>query len=333
MTVAHERVGRNYSGIKPDMYEIIDMETVERDLYNILSDSKGCVREMCSHIMSAGGKRIRPLLVMCCGLAFSSQSTELIHAASAAELIHMASLVHDDIIDKSCMRRSRPSINKLWGNHFAVLCGDYLFAKAFGILAQDRLLKSMSYMVEAVQSMCRGEISQAHDRHSPRVNMKKYYERISEKTAIFLKCCCMSGAAAAGADIRSLEAIGEYGLNLGLAFQIVDDILDFCGNADIMGKPKGEDLCQGNITIPIVILQKNQKYAEWINGVIKGKAYPEDVMDEVFKALEDSGAIADSFRAAGKHIAKAKTSLKALPASKYTELLFRLTDIVKSRIK
>ncbi len=332
MIITKQKQTSDFQGRKFEIYKNAGLETIERELYNVLSDSKGPVRDMSSHILNAGGKRVRPLLVMYSGLVFSKLTKEIIQAAVAAELIHMASLVHDDIIDNSYLRRSRPSVNKKWGNHYAVLGGDYLFAKAFEVLSSNRLMESMDYMITAIKNMCWGEINQAEDKFRWEVGMKEYYERISRKTAIFLECCCKSGAVAAGADKASIEAIGEYGLNLGIAFQIIDDILDFCGDPDTMGKPVGEDFRQGNITIPIILLQRNQKYKNWIKDLCEKKEVSDEIIQDVLAALKDVDAIGQSFSIAETRINRAKKCLDLLPKSEYSEVLYNLADILKSRI-
>ena len=317
--------------LKFDTRTIPDVEIIERRLYDVLADSKGAVRKMCSHILSAGGKRIRPLLTLYSGLVFSELTEELINAAVAAELIHMASLVHDDIIDDSSLRRGKPSVNELWGNHFAVLCGDYLFAKAFGILSGNRLIGSMDLMVDAIQNMCQGEILQAGDRFSNEISMEAYYERISKKTAIFLQCCCKSGAAVAGACEVHTEIIGEYGLNIGIAFQVIDDILDFCGDADTMGKPKNGDLCQGNITLPIILLMEDEKQGEWIREAICKKEFTVSDIDSIVAMLKESSAISRAFCIAKSHIDKAVQCLDMLPQTPYTALLYDIAFMLQAR--
>ncbi|HHW47789.1 MAG TPA: polyprenyl synthetase family protein [Clostridiaceae bacterium] len=307
------------------------IEKIETELCNELSDSKGPIREMCNHILNSGGKRLRPLLVLYSGMLFSDPCEKLIKAAAAAELIHMASLVHDDVIDNSMLRRNHPSVNCIWGNNFSVLCGDYLFAKAFGILSRYRLIRSMDFMVEAIQNMCHGEILQAEDRFCQEIDTNTYYDRIAKKTAIFLSCCCKSGACVGGGNSVEIDIMGEYGLNIGLAFQIIDDVLDFCGNPDIMGKPKQEDLSQGNITIPVIFLLTSEKYGSWMREIVRRRDFSEHVLNQVYCALLESGAIDDCMKLAESHIEKAKQCLKYLPDSPHKELLYELADALKTR--
>lgn len=307
------------------------IELVEIELMNTFSGSKGIIREMCSHILNAGGKRIRPLLVLYSGMIFNEPSQELIQAAVASELIHMASLVHDDIIDQSGLRRNKPSLNYQWGNRYAVLCGDYLFAKAFGVLAGNQLIKSMDYMVEAIENMCHGEISQASESFNCFVTQEIYYRRIAQKTAILLECSCKSGAAVGGADQIQTDILGEYGLNLGYAFQIMDDILDFCGNPAVMGKPNGEDLRQGTITLPVIELLAHRKYGPYVKEIIMRREINDMELKEVKIMLQESGIIGQVIKTAAVHIQKAKECLALLPQNKYTFYLTSLADMLQQR--
>lgn len=304
---------------------IPDMELLETGLHNALSDSEGAVREMCSHILSAGGKRIRPKLLLNSGYIFSARTADLMDAAIAAELIHMASLVHDDIIDKSSMRRHKPSINSLWGNTYAVLCGDYLFAKAFGIMATRKLTGCINHMVEGIQNMCHGEIILARERFNFSISLNTYYKSIAQKTAIFLSCCCKAGASVAGASERHMKLLGEYGLNLGFAFQIIDDILDFTGHAEVMGKARHSDLRQGNITLPVILLLQDRQYGDMAKEAVE-KNPVELVIEPLIKMVNESGVISQSFDAAKVFIDRAKQCLRHVPQSEHTYFLNELTD-------
>lgn len=319
-------------GVYFDIRNIPDIEIIERELYNVLSDSKGFIREMCSYILSAGGKRLRPLLVLYSGYTFSGCNKKLIQAAAAAELIHMASLVHDDIIDDSGLRHNRLSVYKKWGSLFSVLCGDYLFAKAFGILASNRLIESMDLMVEAIQSMCRGEIIQAGLRYKYDIGIDEYFELIFCKSAILISNCCKSGAVVAGADDIKVKAIGEYGLFIGTAFQIIDDILDISGDTSVLGKPIGEDLKQGNLTLPVIYLLQDKKYRMQIKTHIVNRDFTPQVIDDIKEMLNESGSIQMAFNTAKTYITRAKESLELLPRSDYTRFLQDLADKLQHRM-
>jgi heptaprenyl diphosphate synthase len=284
---------------------------------------------MCNHMVKAGGKRIRPLLVLYSGLVFSGLNDKLIDASVAAELIHMASLAHDDIIDNSDFRRSKPSVNHLWGNHFSVLCGDYLFASAFGILSGGRLLQSLDLMIEAIENMCAGEIIQAENKFKHDMDIGTYYKQITGKTAVFFQCCCKSGASLGCASPYQVKALGEYGLNMGIAFQIIDDILDFRGNAKVMGKPAGEDLRQGVITLPVILLLNDIKYGSMVGEMIRSHSIEARDIETVNNFLDQSGALEEAFAIAGSHIDKARECLSILPQNDFTGFLDTLPDMLQ----
>lgn len=308
------------------------IELIEQELQNILADSRGTVREMSRHILQAGGKRVRPLLVFYSGTVFAPPTRELVLAAVAAELIHMASLVHDDIIDRSFFRRGKPSINKIWGSHHAVLCGDWLFARAFGVLSSYRLLVGLDYMVEAIENMCCGEILQAEEKYNCDVTMNGYYERIAMKTAIFLRKCCQTGASIAGAEKHQVDAMGEYGLNLGYAFQIIDDLLDFRGNVKETGKPKSEDLREGNITMPVIYLLEDKKYGSWLRHVINERNFSTEVLDKIGFLLDELSITQKCYETAHIHIDRALKSLEGLPPSKELEFLKEMAGLLETRV-
>lgn len=312
------------------MNSVIFPSLIENGLEKVLSSNEGTICDMCSHLVKAGGKRIRPLLVLYSGLVFSGLSDELVNASVAAELIHMASLAHDDIIDNSDFRRNKPSVNRLWGNHFSVLCGDFLFAKAFGILSRSRLLKSLDLMIEAIENMCVGEIMQAENKFKPDMDIDTYYKQIAGKTAVFFQCCCKSGASIGCMDEHHVKSLGEYGLNIGLAFQIIDDLLDFCGNEKTMGKPVGEDLRQGIITLPVILLLNDNKYGMSIRELINKKRFETQDMEIVENMFIESGAIDKAYSIAGSHIDKARRSLQKLPQTEYTGILYDLPDMLRS---
>lgn len=309
-----------------------DIQIVNQELERALADSQGVIREMCIHLLVAGGKRLRPLLVLYSGLIFAGPAPGLMQAAVAMELVHMASLVHDDVIDKADLRRNRPSVNKLWGNQAAVLGGDYLFAKAFSVLTENHLLRNLKLTVAAIQEMCHGEIIQAGARFNPDLGLEDYYGRIAKKTAVLLQCACQSGAIAGGAVESQIEQIGRFGLYLGLAFQIGDDILDYTGDSQVMGKPKHEDLVQGNLTLPVLLLLEGSKYGGWIRDLISGKQFQPEDLERVDEALHESGSIKRAFEIADSYIEKAKECLRGLPDNIYRDSLMAMADKLKIRI-
>jgi heptaprenyl diphosphate synthase len=242
-----------------------ELKIVEEELYKVIADTEGAAKDVCLYALQAGGKRLRPTLVLLSNKCFNGDIIpgDIIPAAVAAELIHLASLIHDDIIDNSQMRHGKKSVNTHWDNKIAVLAGDNLFAKAFKVLSKNRLYDVLELMVEAIEDMCSGEIEQAMDSFNPAQEEESYYRKISKKTAKLLAVCCQAGSliSLTGKDYAS--SLREFGLNLGYAFQITDDILDLTGQKKELGKPTGLDLAQGTLTLPMLSLLKNPKYGDW----------------------------------------------------------------------
>lgn len=304
---------------------------VEDKLQVVLSKADGSIQQTCVSLLQSGGKRIRPLLTLYSGMCFAPLNPPMIQAAIAAELIHMASLIHDDVIDESATRRGKPTINSLYGDHSAILTGDYLFAEAFNILSSHQLLSSMTYLVEAIQAMCEGEVNQANEQFSSSISLQHYFQRITKKTGTLLAACCQSGAILAGASSEELAHMREYGLNIGYAYQITDDILDISGDADSLGKPVGTDLINGNITLPFLYLMDDPLYGNWLKEIIKTRKVTRQGIQSIKDALVSSGCIDQAYATATNCICHAKDSLDKIPRSPYRTTLVNLADSILLR--
>ncbi|HEY8911335.1 MAG TPA: polyprenyl synthetase family protein [Desulfosporosinus sp.] len=304
---------------------------VEDQLQLVLNKADGLIRQTCVSLLESGGKRIRPLLTLYSGMCFAPLNPLMIQAAVAAELIHMASLIHDDVIDKSMTRRGKPTVNSLYGDHAAVLTGDYLFAEAFNILSTHRLLSSMTYLVEAIQAMCHGEVNQADEQFSSFVRKDEYFSRIAMKTGILLAACCQSGAILAGALPEDMALMRDYGLNIGYAYQITDDILDICGDTESLGKPVGADLINGNITLPLLYLLENPIYGNWLREIMNTRNVTHLGLQSIKDALIGSGCIEQAYTTATQCIDKAKSSLDTISPSPYKSTLLDLADSILQR--
>ncbi|MCB8818729.1 polyprenyl synthetase family protein [Desulfosporosinus shakirovi] len=304
---------------------------VEDQLQTVLQKADGLIRQTCISLLQSGGKRIRPLLTLYSGMCFAPLNPLMIEAAVASELIHMASLIHDDVIDESATRRGKPTIVSEYGNHAAILTGDYLFAEAFNILSKQQLLTSMTFLVDAIQSMCHGEVHQADDQFSSSVDTKDYFNRIAKKTGILLAACCQSGAILAGAKPEHLGLMREYGLNLGYAYQITDDILDINGDTESLGKPVGADLVNGNITLPILYLLEKPIYGSWLKEIMKLRKITYQGTQSIKEALINTGCIDQAYLTATQCIDHAKESLDTIPSSHYKTTLINLADSILHR--
>ncbi len=311
--------------------QVPELMLVEQKLAEVLGKAEGIIKDTCAGLLSAGGKRIRPLLTVYSGLCFGPLNTNMVFAAVAAELVHMASLVHDDVIDGSQTRRARDTVNSLHGNSAAVLTGDYIFAEAFNILSSHKLFAPMGYLVEAIKAMCDGEVNQAGELFALSANPDKYFARIAQKTGILLAACCRSGAQTGGGSEKEIEVMGEYGLNLGYAFQIVDDILDFTGTQEKLGKPVGVDVTSGNITLPVILLMDNPVYGNWVKEVLATRQVSVTGVESIRQALLQAGSIEQSYAAAAGCVKRAKASLERIPAGRYKNILLGMADKVLQR--
>lgn len=311
----------------PDYPELI---FVEDRLLNIFSKADTPIQSRCLNLLQSGGKRFRPLLTLYSGMCFGPLNQLMIYAAVAAELIHMASLTHDDVIDNAATRRGQPTTNVLNGNQAAVLTGDYLFAEAFQILSTRQLLPSMKFYIEAIQQMCSGEVTQAMENFVP-VDQETYFKRISQKTGVLLAACCKSGASLSGASAKDVELMAQYGIHIGYAYQIIDDILDFTGNSKTLGKPLGADISNGNITLPLIFLLEHPIYGSWLREILQTKIITSQGRQSIREALAYSGSLERAFAEAKACAARAKTCISSLPPSHYKSTLLQLADSVLER--
>lgn len=306
------------------------IKIIENRLLSIVEESDDFIKALLTKFLLSG-KKIRPKLVLLSGLCFSAINDDMINSAVVAEVIHTASLIHDDIIDKSDYRRNMPTINSLFGNHVAVLAGDFLFAKAFELLSKHKLYKQMEYIVTAIQELCAGEMLQAHDLFNIKVSEDHYIERISKKTASLLSACCKAGAQSGNASGGEIKKLGEYGIFIGYAFQIIDDLLDITGKKEIVGKPLSQDIEQGNLTLPFIYLFQNPQIKDKYMIKLKDKTITKDIKLELMNDLEQSGIIAEVYRKATHFAQKAKETLDGIPDSIYKAMLMHLPDEVLRR--
>jgi heptaprenyl diphosphate synthase len=326
--------GSSTASINSNLEPVIrfpELLLVESKLHDSFLKADGIIKDLCSKLLSSGGKRIRPLLTLQSAQCFGPLNTSTIQASVAAELIHMASLIHDDVIDRSNLRRGLPTVNFEHGNQIAVLTGDYVFAEAFHILSSENLLSSMSYLVQAIQAMCAGEVAQAGERFNLSTNRENYFKRIAQKTGILLESCCRSGAATAGASKEDIERLGEYGLNLGYAYQIIDDILDFTGNPKETGKPVAADLINGYITLPVINLLENPLYGPWAHEILLKRALEPNDVQKIIQALISSEALDEAFTTAFQCAQTALDALEPIPPSPAKTYLSDLTYTVLYR--
>lgn len=234
-----------------------ELREVDRTLKASLETSVPIIKTLGTHILNAGGKRLRPLLTLASAKLFTpTLPREATYLASAVELIHTATLIHDDVLDESELRRGVKTANNLWGNSCSVLVGDFLFARSFELMVKCQDFNILTTLSKTSGLICQGEVKQLTLLHNTETSTADYLDVIKLKTASLFKAACFSGAKIAGATTAEANILGSFGENLGIAFQIIDDILDYAQNADTMGKQPGDDYQEGKMSLPIIELLK-----------------------------------------------------------------------------
>lgn len=286
-----------------------DLRAVTNRMLSQLADP---VARKVVYLITAGGKRLRPALVLLCGAAGRSRDRRaLIDTAAAVELIHTATLIHDDIIDRSPLRRSQPAFHHRWGTERAVLMGDYLYATAFAILARLRAPYVMRVMADVCRQLCRGELREVEARYRLSLTEREYLDIIRDKTASLIGGCCQSGAFLGGCPSRTIARLTEFGIRYGLAFQIIDDCLDLTGDPRELGKSILADLDKGALSLPVIYLTQMMPARECrrLFAPLRRRAADAAFMARVAAAARASGAIA---RAEERARAMIRTALDAM---------------------
>lgn len=251
------------------------LDRVEDRLKSIGAESNGILKESSHYVLAGGGKRLRAALVLFCaeqGVLTEQQRATAVDIAAAVELIHSATLVHDDIIDRAVLRRLRPTVGVQFGDDMAVLLGDFLYARAFEMVAQAGNAEITHCMAKTTRDMCEGEIDQLKYRFRANLSYDEYISFIERKTASLIAACAYSGSLLAGQDAASAERLRSFGMNIGISFQIVDDLLDIIGSENKMGKTLHTDANNGKLTLPFILLRDKLQGAdlERLMGVLKG---------------------------------------------------------------
>jgi geranylgeranyl pyrophosphate synthase len=311
-----------------------DLARVESQISSVTEVDFPELAELLSHIL-LGGKAIRPALTLLSGKFYDYNLDLLLPMATSVELMHTSTLVHDDAIDKSTVRRGRPTINSIWGEDRAVLLGDYLFAKAGEFAALTGNLRVIRLFARTLQIISSGELKQTFDAFSLEQTLDQYLEKISSKTASLFSLATESGAILSQAPEESVQVLKDYGGNLGIAFQIVDDVLDFISTEEELGKPTGSDLAQGTLTLPAMLLLERYPQDNPVKELFGNRDMPEgDKQAKIDRAMElvrQSSIVDECYRVASDYCAKACSNLGLLPDSAGRQVLVEVADYVVSR--
>jgi octaprenyl-diphosphate synthase len=310
----------------------MELERVERTLESVLNSDISSAYDLSMRLLTSGGKRIRPSLLVICALASGECDPDrMAYLAAATELVHMASLVHDDVVDETHERRGASTASECYGNKISVLGGDYLLSKAFYLLSTHGSPEILRALSGTAVQMTESEILQASGEGDLSVWEANYWRIIHGKTADFMGSCCESGAYLAGADQQTRESLREYGVQLGLAFQITDDVLDIAGDRALTGKETGTDLMHGKFTLPVLLaLRDGDQDGSLREALAKGWLTPSEAEEVAARVIACGGL--DSARLAAVDCADAAVKqLSGVTRSEYTDALSALAGFVISR--
>jgi octaprenyl-diphosphate synthase len=307
------------------------MEAVNLVIRQQLHSEVALVNQIAEYIISAGGKRIRPALVLLMARAFGYTGTRHHDLAAVVEFIHTATLLHDDVVDESSLRRGRQTANALFGNAASVLVGDFVYSRAFQMMVSVDDMRVMRILSDATNVIAEGEVLQLLNMHDPDVTEARYLQVIRSKTAKLFEAAAQLGALIAGASEQEVDAAAEYGRSLGTAFQLIDDVLDYSGNADDIGKNVGDDLREGKPTLPLIHLMHNgttEQRALVRSCIEQGD---EQHFDVILAAISSSGALDYTRTEAEKAATRASEAIAGLPDSQYKTSLLDLCTFAVDR--
>lgn len=286
--------------------------------------------DLLQHVLETPGKLTRPAITILSSKFHSHNHDLPITMAGAVELLHIATLIHDDTVDDSSIRRGRETVSSKWGDKIAVLLGDYVFAASATMVCETNNVRVIKRFSETIMDLSSGELSEMSNSYNWHLTKAEYNQRIYYKTASLFSTSSESGAILSGAPENIIQSLKNYGYHLGMAFQIVDDILDFEGNQDQIGKPVGNDLRQGTITLPSLLLIEKYPNDNPIEKLCKNRDIETNLV-EAISAIQNSDIMAKSYEIAKDHCSQAKSALSPLPNSKYKSCLVELADYVMDR--
>src|SRR5579875_3009298 len=314
-----------------EAFELVaaDLQVVEREISIESVASLDAITTINQYLQAGGGKRLRPTLLLLANRLFGECTDCARRLAAVVEMIHTATLVHDDVIDIAKTRRGRPSTNVVWGNHISVLAGDWLYMQAFQVALRERNFHILDLMISLTQMMVEGELLQFERLHRIEITEADYMELIDRKTASLFSACARLGAVAANADETAESRLGEFAWNLGMAFQLVDDILDYTSSEKILGKPSGNDLREGKITLPMIYALESASEEERaaVETVVTDASYEHVPLMRVLQILEQHDAISRAYERAHTFTRKARDILRSFAESPAQRALQTILDL------
>lgn len=313
-------------GGRADLSKIVglienDLNAVNRTINDRLSSDIALINQLGRYIVNSGGKRLRPVAVLLSANACEYKGDAHIPLATIVEFIHTATLLHDDVVDDSDMRRGKATANEVWGNQASVLVGDFLYSRSFEMMVEVGSMRVMEIMAKTTNRIAEGEVMQLINCHSPGTTETQYLETVRCKTAKLFESAAQLGAVISGQSSAVEMALADYGLHLGTAFQLIDDVLDFSADVDKLGKNIGDDLAEGKPTLPIInaLNRGTPTQKKLLTGAIEKGGL--EHIDDVMEAIESTGSLAYTARLAGEQAEQAQQALTIMPASLYRDAL------------
>lgn len=308
-----------------------DLEATDRFIISQLESNIPMIKDIIEYVMSSGGKRIRPLILLLSARAMSHHKPQHVELAAIIELIHTATLLHDDVVDESTLRRGHKTANTVWGNDASVLVGDFLYSRAFQLVVGIKHQTVLEIFADATPFIAEGEIMQMNNRHNPDATESFYYDVIHRKTAKLFELATQLSAIISTESETEREAMREFGLQLGLAYQLIDDALDYSPSTDQTGKNVGQDITEGKTTMPLLHAMRRSKGADLalIREAIKTGSSSH--LQDILGIIESTDAIKYTADTAKQHAQKAKTALRMIKANPYRDALETLSDFVVDR--
>jgi len=308
-----------------------DMRAVDTLIRDRLHSDVALINQISAHIVGSGGKRLRPILALMAARAHGEQGDKPVLLAAIIEFIHTATLLHDDVVDETERRRGKPTANANWGNPGAVLSGDFLYSRSFQLMVEADDMRLMRTLADTTNAIAEGEVLQLMACGNPDTDEATYLQVIERKTARLFRAATGLGAMLAGADDAAQDAAREYGHNLGMAFQIVDDLLDYLADPEVSGKNLGTDLAEGKPTLPLI---RTMQVGEASQRALIRSAIADggsDDIESVLRAVESTDAIHYTAAAAQRYAAAAQSALADVPPSDYRTAMSQLADFTVSR--
>ena len=331
--MAIERAGQILTAA--EIFDLVreDLQRVEKAIDVEAVASVETVTTIGKYLQQSGGKRLRPALLLLCARFAGGGGKTVIQLGAVVEMLHAATLVHDDVIDVAQTRRGRPSANVQWGNHTCVLAGDWLYMQAFQVALRERNFHVLDLLIGLTQMMVEGELIQLDRIGRIGITEAVCMELVDRKTACLFSACAKLGAVAAGADTIMEEKLGEFAWNLGMAFQLIDDMLDFTSRESTLGKPVGGDLKEGKVTLPLVYALETATPAERrpVEAVLEERNYNTWPFADILAMVERHGGIQRTRERAQQFTDRARQIVAEFPDNPYQRALFTLTDLVTER--